>query len=288
MKRVLGFWVAFCLVQGVSAQTLVSGRGTAVSVEDLQLETMRAPAEQRSATFGVPETVLTVSENFYVRRVLANEAVKAGVDKLPEVKAALQQARDRVLSDYKLSQLDQANQPSLQALEDYARTAYKADTKRFEMPEQVHVRHILFKGSDAAAREQAQRALTELKAGADFEAMAKERSADPGSAAKGGDLGFVGKGRMVKPFEDAAFELKAPGELSAIIETQFGLHILKLDERKPAGPKPFEEVKDVLMKEAQRTILSNARIAEKDRILKGAKVDSAAIAAFAKAQAAAK
>lgn len=282
MKRVFGFWLALFLVQGVSAQALISGRGAAITVDDLHLEVMRAPADKVAETFGSEQTVLSLSENLYVRRVLANEAAKAGLDKVPEVKAALQQARDRVLSDYKLSKLDQANQPTIEALENFARTAYKADTKRFAVPEQVRVRHILFRGTESVIKEQAQQALVELKAGADFAAMAKERSNDPGSAAKGGDLGFVARGRMVKPFEDAAFDLKEAGDLSGIVQTQFGLHILKLEERKPEGTQPFEEVKDVLMKEAQRTLLTNARLAEKDRILKDAKVDTSAVGAFAK------
>lgn len=288
MKQVLGLLLICSLVQGALAQALVTGRGAVVSVDDMRLEVLRAPADKVADTFGSEQNVLAISENLLVRRVLANEAAKAGLDKLPEVKAALQQARDRVLSDYKLSQIDQANQPSLQALEDFAWTTYKADAKRFAVPEQVRVRHILFRGPDATIREQAQKTLAELKAGADFAAIAKERSNDPGSAAKGGDLGFVGRGRMVKPFEDAAFELKEPGDLSGIVQTQYGLHILKLEERKPEGTQAFDEVKDVLMKEAQRTLLTNARLVEKDRILKDAKVDEKAISAFAKAQSAAK
>lgn len=284
MKRVLCVVVACCGMQLSMADVLVGGRGAAVTVDDIQLEMLRVPADKRKEAFSSEDTVKSLSENLYVRRVLANEAAKAGMDKVPEVKAALQQARDRVLSDYKLSQIDQAHQPSIQALEAFAQSTYKADLKRFEEPELVRVRHILFRGADATVREQAQRALAELKSGGDFAAIAKERSNDPGSAAKGGDLGFVGRGRMVQAFEDAAFSLKEPGELSPIIETQFGLHILKLEERRPAGVKPFEEVKESLMKEAQRTLLTNARMAEKDRILKDAKVDEKAISAFAKAQ----
>lgn len=284
MKRVLCVVAACCGMQLAVADVLVGGRGAAVTSDDIQLEVLRVPADKRKETFSSADTVKSLSENLYVRRVLANEAAKAGMDKVPEVKAALQQARDRVLSDYKLSQIDQANQPSMQALEAFAQSTYKADPKRFEVPEQVRVRHILFRGADATVREQAQRALAELKSGADFAAIAKERSNDPGSAAKGGDLGFVGRGRMVQAFEDAAFALKEPGELSPIVETQFGLHILKLEERKPAGTKPFDEVKESLMKEAQRTLLTNARLTEKERILKDAKVDEKAISAFAKAQ----
>ena len=289
MKCVAAIALLCGMAHVVSAQVLVSGKGASVSVDDINAEVMRAPPEQRSTAFGSPESVHSVGSLMYTRRILALEAAKAGVDKLPEVKAALQKARDHILSDYRLLQVDQMNQPSMETLGAYALSNYKANPKKFEMPEQVRVRHILFRGSDAIIREQAQRALTELKAGADFAEMAKDRSNDPGTAAKGGDLGLMARnGRMIKDFEDAAFELKNVGDLSGIVRTQFGLHILKLDERKPAGVKPFEEVKEGLMKEAQQTLRNNARSAEQDRILKDAKFDDAAIAAFARAQAAAK
>ena len=77
---------------------------------------------------------------------------------------------------------------------------------------------------------------------ADFERLAREHSKDPGSAAQGGDLGFFGKGMMVKPFEEAAMRLK-PGEVSDVVETEFGFHIIKVTEVKPAEVKPFEQVR---------------------------------------------
>ena len=100
----------------------------------------------------------------------------------------------------------------------------------------VNISHILLtvKPSPQAKKEAYQRAeaiLQQIKNGADFAELAKKYSEDPGSAAKGGDLGFVKRGDLVKPFEEVAFNLK-PGQVSGIVETQFGYHIIQLLERK--------------------------------------------------------
>jgi peptidyl-prolyl cis-trans isomerase C len=81
-----------------------------------------------------------------------------------------------------------------------------------------------------------------VKAGKDFAALAKENSADPGSAANGGDLGFFQQGQMVGPFNDAAFSL-APGATSDLVETDFGFHIIRVAEKKAGRTIPLEEVK---------------------------------------------
>ena len=88
----------------------------------------------------------------------------------------------------------------------------------------------------------------------------------------------------MKPFEDAAFKLAKVGELSDVVETTFGFHIIKLEEKRPAGVKSFEEVKDALLKEAQGSIVNNGRAKEQDRILSAARFDTEAIEAFAKSQ----
>jgi hypothetical protein len=94
------------------------------------------------------------------------------------------------------------------------------------------------------SKAKAEEVLAKLRAGGDFAALAKENSGDPSNKDNGGDLGWFGRGMMVKPFEDAAFALK-PGELSGIVETQFGYHIIKLDERRTqagADGQPAEQV----------------------------------------------
>ena len=95
-------------------------------------------------------------------------------------------------------------------------------------------------------------------------------SKDPGSKDRGGDLDWFGKGAMTPPFEEATFKLKK-GELSDIVTSEFGFHIIKLNDKKPAGVKMFAEVKDQLMKDAQNEILMQGRVKEQERILKDAK-----------------
>jgi peptidyl-prolyl cis-trans isomerase C len=96
----------------------------------------------------------------------------------------------------------------------------------------------------AARRAEAHQALTRLQNGARFDELAVELSDDQGSKISGGDLGFIARGKTVRPFEDAAFSLASPGDLSEIVETKFGLHILKLEGRRAAHQRSFEEVRD--------------------------------------------
>ncbi|GAB3628718.1 Peptidyl-prolyl cis-trans isomerase D [Pandoraea terrae] len=133
---------------------------------------------------------------------------------------------------------------------------YKDNVARYKTDEQRRVSHILIAapadatpGDRAKAKAKADQLLAQLhKNPNDFAKLASENSDDPGSKSKGGDLGFFGRGAMVKPFEDAAFAMK-DGDLSDVIKTDFGYHILKLTGIKPAQTKPFEEVKGELAAE---------------------------------------
>ena len=144
---------------------------------------------------------------------------------------------------------------------------------KFTEPEQVRARHILVKtaadaGADAkaAARKKAEELLAKVKAGADFAALAKERSEDAGSAANGGDLGLFTRGRMTPAFEEAAFALQGGG-LSDVVETPFGFHVIKVEEHRPGGAKPLEtvhdEIADTLKRE--RSLALARKQAEEDR-----------------------
>jgi peptidyl-prolyl cis-trans isomerase D len=135
------------------------------------------------------------------------------------------------------------------------RAAYSNALDNFRMPERVHARHILLKTdgkSDAdkkALKAKAEDLVKQLKNGADFAELAKKYSED-GSKDQGGDLGWFTHGQMVAEFDNAAFALK-PKEISGVVTSQFGYHIIQTLEKEPAKLKPFEEVKDELAKEVR-------------------------------------
>lgn len=128
---------------------------------------------------------------------------------------------------------------------------YDTNPELFKQPEQVKARHILVKVDGKSsetekieAREEIKKIQQKLQNGEDFASLAKEFSQGP-SSVNGGDLGFFRRGQMVKPFEDAAFALK-PNEISDIVETQFGYHLIKVEEKKPEGIIAYTEIKDRL------------------------------------------
>jgi len=266
----------------VQAQVLVSGQGVSIDAKEIQTELERVPAEAR-AQLANPVAIQNNVTNVYVRRVLAKDAAKEGLDKNPLVLAAIEKAKERILSDAMLEKIDQKNQPSLQDLEAWAQTSYKANPKKYEQPEQVRASHILIRTAEPDAKAKTEAILKELRSGADFSKLAKEKSQDPVSAAKGGDLGFFARGRMIKPFEDTAFGMSKAGDISEVIESPFGFHVIRLDEKKPAGLQPFVEVKDTLLREAQNEILNKGRFEERDRILKSAEFNAQALDALVKA-----
>lgn len=130
---------------------------------------------------------------------------------------------------------------------------YNDHQQQFKVPEEVRVRHILIAvpakadaKTVAAAKAKAEGILDQLHHGANFATLAKKYSDDPGSKAQGGELGFIQHGATVPEFDRTAFSLQ-PGQLSGVIRTQFGFHILQVEEKQPAHIKPVDEVHDLIM-----------------------------------------
>lgn len=129
---------------------------------------------------------------------------------------------------------------------------YNAHRDEYRTPERVHARHILLsitnkpKDEVPKIKAQAEALDKQIKAGADFAELAKKYSQDPGSAQKGGDLGWVSRGQMVKNFEDAVFALK-PNEISDVVTTEYGFHIIQVLEKQPAHLQTLDEVKPAII-----------------------------------------
>jgi peptidyl-prolyl cis-trans isomerase C len=160
-----------------------------------------------------------------------------------------------------------------------AKEYYAKNEKRFQVKERAKARHILIKvdkSADDAAVKEAKKKIDAIykqakKKGTNFADLAKEKSEGP-SAPRGGDLGWFGKGRMVKEFEEAAFTM-TPGQLSMPLKTQFGWHVLKLEERETAGQKKFDEVKDDITQKLEARKFREARNKLLDGLRSGGKVE---------------
>ena len=163
--------------------------------------------------------------------------IKQGIDKDPVVKSQVEDAtRKIVLSTLLQREIEsRIKQPTDKEIEQY----YQTHAAEFKQAKQVRARHILVKDEATAKEIEAK-----LKKGADFATLAKESSTCP-SSAKGGDLGFFSRDRMVKEFADVAFKLKK-GETSAPVKTKFGYHIIQVTDTKEAGNTPLAEVKSTI------------------------------------------
>lgn len=170
--------------------------------------------------------------------------------------------------DYLLADLSRIRS-QIQPTDAELRQRYEASKQEFTQPDQVCAAHILLSvpagatPAEAAAIEQkASSIAARLRAGEDFAKLAAEFSADPGSAANGGDLGCFGRGAMVAPFEEAAFS-QQPGQIGNPVRSEFGYHIIRVNEKRPGGVAPFEQVSDGLR---QQMITERAESQARDRL----------------------
>lgn len=190
-----------------------------------------------------------LARDLHLRRLVAERQRRDGIDRSATIAAKLRLQAERVLYEAYLEKAE-ARFPGEAVIERLARDEYKANPEKFQRGEELRIRHILIRSSRAfaaEARNLAESLLLRAKAGEPFEELATRYSDDPGSAEKGGDLGFVGRGKTVAEFEKAAFALKSPGDYAPVIETQFGFHVLRLEERRAPGLIPFDEVKAQLV-----------------------------------------
>ena len=185
--------------------------------------------EQLSQMAGDPHTNLI--DTLINIRLAAKAATAAELDRDPLVASRLGLVRDRELYlEYMRGQVADA------LTEEAARARFSEELAAFEPGEEVHVRHILVETEDEAMA-----IIAELGEGGDFEAIAREKSIDPGSGPNGGDLDFIARGDTVAQFEEAAFGLDVGAYTETPVESEFGWHIIRTDEKRPEQPPVFEE-----------------------------------------------
>ena len=204
------------------------------------LEFIQPFGQQAVMLYGTEQGRKMILDDVISMRLYALDAEAAKLDQTPEFQSQLQNARRAMLAQAAM----RAVIKDVNVSDDEVRKFYDDNPAMFKNPERVHARHILVSGDANLAKVQ-----EELKSGKSFDVVAKENSIDTGSAANGGDLGEFPRGMMVPEFEKAAFELKNPGDVSEPVKTQFGWHIIKLEEHIPESPIPFEQVKARLTQE---------------------------------------
>lgn len=239
----------------VEEKVLAVVNGVKITEKDFNDELDSVPANYRAMINANKKKFL---DDLVLQELLAQEAKKQGLDKDKELIKSLEKIKSKLLAKTVIEkQVIDATKIS----EDDMKKYYEDHKKDFEVPEQINASHILVKTKEGAtdaenkaALEKAEGLLKKIKGGADFATLAKESSDCP-SSAKGGELGLFSKGQMVPEFEEAAFKLK-PGEVSGVVKTKFGYHIIKITDKKEPRTKDFNEVKgeieNRLLKEKQK------------------------------------
>ena len=242
-------------------QMLLGITGTAFTPPALAAATINAFYDRREIQ------VARFSPESFASKVTVSDA---DVETYYKDHAAQFQAPEQASIEYLVLDLEAAKK-NISVNEADLKTYYEQNTARFGTKEERRASHILITAPASAsaadrakAKAKAEQLLAEVKkAPATFADVARKNSQDPGSAEKGGDLDFVTRGAMVKPFEDAMFALKK-GDISDVIETEFGYHIIRLTDIKPAVVPPFEQVRATIENEvrAQQATQEFAKAAE--------------------------
>lgn len=195
-------------------------------------------------------------------------------DGLTEAKLKTMARRQLTIQNYVATQIA----PKIKVTDAEAKTFYDANKDKMKAPEQVKASHVLISVPPAAKPEDKKAALAKATAiqkraakGEDFAKLARENSQDPGSAQGGGDLGYFTKDRMVEPFAKAAFALK-PGQVSEVVETPFGFHVIKLTDRKAAKEMTFAEEKEKILNYLKNKAAAEAVAKRVEELRKAGKV----------------
>lgn len=233
---------------GTDQQILLSAGDIAVTTQDLQQQLLLLPEAERARVLAGPDSIKDFLRRIYQDKNMAVTAERLQLDDDPLVQARLVAQQRRVLAkalrDYTRKQIQPPDFAEL------AREHYAVRRNEFQLPEQFKAAHILKKVQCDCERETQRQSIEQLlgrlQAGENFATLAKTESDDVGSAANGGDLGrWLKREDLVSPFADALAKLET-GQLSGVVETKFGFHIIKKLDYQPARLQSFDEVRESL------------------------------------------
>ena len=235
---------------------------------DYDAEMARLPPADRALFASSRVRLVQLLNNLYLNRAAANDARATHIDSDPVLALQIQMEVEKVLAQARLDKLDRETGAAFDANpEKYAvraREIYLTQADRFRVPERVRVAHFLIRvgpDGDAAARARAEALRARVVAGTPFADVVREASEDTKSKSSGGDLGFVAAAKVEPAFAAAAFALKTPGELSPVVKSSFGYHVIEFKERAPAVLPPLDEVKPEIMAEIRKKLIEDARTA---------------------------
>jgi peptidyl-prolyl cis-trans isomerase C len=236
--------------QALSPDAVVASRGGAkLTVKDVDARMADVPESARGEVLENPQRLEQVLSDALLMKQLANEARAGGAERDPAFQAALARDAERLLALWRGNALlKEAPKADLQAL---ARESYVADASRFKDADQVVVRHVLIRTgagcrTDDQAKALAEKVQREAAAGKDFKSLVSSYSEDEASRAKDGQLPPIKRGRTEADFETAALALTKPGEVSSVVHSKSGYHVIQLVSREPGRQHSFDEVKDEL------------------------------------------
>lgn len=233
-----------------------------VTVEDVERYIIsNTPKAQREAILNKKGIFKEIVENIYLIRRIGTEAEKDKNLDWEQIKWVNELAYKRLvmtafMKNLVKQQLDNFDWVML------AKETYLAEADQYQIPEKIRASHILITTEDRTKTE-AHTLINEIKdkalAGEDFEVLVKAYSEDPSAASNNGDLGLFSQGQMAKPFEQAAFAMTRVGELSDIVESDFGYHLIQFHERVAAGKQTFEAVKQQIILQLQQSRANQIR-----------------------------
>ena len=245
MRNLLSGLMAFLIFSflasgcGSSGKPAATVNGHVITVKDVEGRLASMNPSTRALFAGQKDRLL---DQMVVETVLVQEANKRGLARDPEVRRLTEEAEKQILVGRLLDILRKEKETPVP--DEQVAKFYEANKANFQQPESYRVSHILVADEDTAKK-----ALDRVKAGEPFGKVAEELSLDP-SKSRGGDIGFFVKGQVIPEFEEAVMKLK-PGEMSGVVKTSLGYHIILLAEKKAAHEKPLEEVRDPIRQTIQ-------------------------------------